>query len=772
MSTLRGWLLDLYSDDRRGLVLWILGDDGQRYQLLHDFPVTFYAGGEIMKLRDLWTRLKDSQILHTKARVQKADSTGRKYDLLAITVRNPAYAVRMFKDVEAQFPQLDYFDCDIPLQLRFSAKYDVFPMSHCEIEVEGSQAISLKVLDSRWELFPKRPVLKLLRMFPDTDPFHEKPSLLHLQSETSKHEVPLKSASFLVETLGDLIQAEDPDLILSDWGDTWIFPLVRKILKKQPHLEFNPNRDKLMRPRELKEISYQSYGHVMHRGEQTHLRGRWHIDRHNGMAYGEYGVPGAIEQAQMTGVPVQEMARKSPGAGITAMFTLTSLRRGVLVPNEKLHVETPKTLRQLFVADKGGLIYQPTLGLHKNVVQIDYSSMYPSIMALWNVSPETVGTASQMVKMVPELQIPIDQSRPGLVSETLGPLLEKRLAMKHMLSKMDKETVDYAILDSRNSSLKWLLVVCFGYQGYKNFREGRIEAHEAITAFSRAALLRTMRIVESKGYRVLHMYVDSLWMKRPDERPISIQEEQEVLDSVQADIGLPISTEARYRWVAFLPSRSNPEVPVPNRYFGELDDGEFKVRGTASRRHDTPPLLTQLESEILLCLSDQGTGNLAARVGEVVDLLRERIGKLRRLEIPLEQLVVQVNVSRPPSEYKMRSSAAIAGQQLEAEGRKVPAGKLVRFVYVRGVPRVHAWDSQEKLDHGRLDVGRYIELIIRMAGSLLQPIGVTEQKLQAWAVDNAWYGASPAEFALGRDCDELPLLEFPVRLMVEENAKI
>lgn len=753
MTRLRGWLLDLYADDLRGLVVWVLGEDGQRYQLLHDFPVSFYASGNPETLRELWVYLRSHKILNRRERVRKADSTGREYDLLAITVLNPAYVARLFRYVEKRFPQLDYFNCDLSLTLHFAAAYDVFPMSHCELEVERGRIRSLRPLDDRWAIYQHRPTLKVLRIFPDADPRRERPSRLHVQSEQRSYEIPLTSARELVNRLGELIDAEDPDLVMTDYGDTWLFPLLRRILAKHPQLQFNPNRDKSRPPRHLKANSYYSYGHVVYRGEQTHFFGRWHIDRHNGMSYGEYGAPGAIEQANMCGVPVQEMARKSPGAGITAMFTLTSLRRGVLVPNEKLHVERPKTLRQLFVADKGGLIYQPTLGLHRNVLQIDYSSMYPSIMHLWNVSPETVGVAGQMVRKVPEIDIAIDQSKPGVVAETLGPLLQKRLAMKAMLKEMDPESIEYKLLDARNSSLKWLLVVCFGYQGYKNFREGRIEAHEAITAFSRAALFRTMRIAEALGYQVLHMYVDSLWLKRADERPISAEEERELLRQVEEQVGLPISTEARYRWVAFLPASTDPEVPVPNRYFGELEDGSFKVRGTASRRHDTPPLLMEIEAEILKCMVS-GAGS---QVGEVVERLQERVRQLRALEVPLDQLVVRVNMSRPPEEYRVRSSAAVAGQQLQREGKKVAAGQLVRYVYVRGFPRVYAWDSFQPLDMRRLDVQRYIELTLRMAASLLQPLGVTEAMLWDWVVHKAWYGPGPERFLPGKR-EALPLL--------------
>ncbi len=56
------------------------------------------------------------------------------------------------------------------------------------------------------------------------------------------------------------------------------------------------------------------------------------------MSFDEYGLEGAMEQTLVTGLGVQEMARKSPGAGITAMQMLTALRSNVLVPMTKVRL--------------------------------------------------------------------------------------------------------------------------------------------------------------------------------------------------------------------------------------------------------------------------------------------------------------------------------------------------------------------------------------------------------------------------------------------------
>ena len=104
------------------------------------------------------------------------------------------------------------------------------------------------------------------------------------------------------------------------------------------------------------------------------------------MSFGEYELEGAMEQVRVTGIGVQKMARKSPGADITDMQMLTALRNNIMVPHQKQQIEGTKTLAELIRADHGGLIYQPIIGLHGNVAQIDFSSMYPAIMVKHNIS--------------------------------------------------------------------------------------------------------------------------------------------------------------------------------------------------------------------------------------------------------------------------------------------------------------------------------------------------------------------------------------------------
>jgi hypothetical protein len=45
---------------------------------------------------------------------------------------------------------------------------------------------------------------------------------------------------------------------------------------------------------------------------------------------------------------------------------------------------------------------------------------------------------------------------------------------------------------------------------------------------------------------------------------------------------------------------------------------------------------------------------------------------------------------------------------------------------------VHAWDLPQALDPKRVDLARYRTLLLRAAGSVLQPLGVDEQQVRFW----------------------------------------
>lgn len=733
-----GWLFDLYAQ-RDGIVLWLVGEDKKPRSFTQSFQITFYAGGPFHRLRELWKFLQEKPV--TLSRTQRVDLHEGLQDVLEVNVLAPSSFDELFREAHQCFPDLLYYDVDIPLILRYAANYGVFPLGHSRVEVkEGWKISKITPLDTPWELAPKLPDLRILQLRPDVDPSHAQPKFLLVSFERFKYSLSFDDPRRLLSSLNGVLRQFDPDVILTSYGDTWLFSYLEEMSAKTK-IPFHPNRDPAKPIHRKKEISFVNYGQAHYRGEQVHLFGRWHVDDQNCMTFGDYGLTGAIEQARVTGLPVQEIARRSPGAGIAAMQNLTALRRGVLVPYQQQKGEVPKTYNQLLISDRGGLVFEPLSGLFPHVAIIDFMSMYPSIIVQYNVSPETVGVEEPEAFQITEMGIRIS-SREGLVPAALRPMVKRRIEIKRCLKEMDRNDERYFRYKAYSQALKWLCVVAYGRLGFANSTFGRLNSHEVVSFIGRKLVIKAKEIAEDHGFTVIHAYVDSLFISKPE----ATKEEdfRALLDEIEQETKLSIEVEDIFSWMAFVCSRQNPHLSVANRFFGLKQDGEYKIRGLACRREDTPLFVAEAQRNILQILANRNDSNqLINLLPDILQMLQKRISALNQRQVPLAELVVTQTLSRELDEYRVKSSAARAADQLRAIGRNVCMGQKIHFIHTRTQVGVHAWDLPQPLDPTFVDSVKYRELLFRAVHEVLQPLGVTETVLRNWLFSKASYLMPP-----------------------------
>ena len=729
-----GWLFDLYAR-KDGIVVWLVGEDKKPHAFTQPFPVTFYAAGPFHRLRQLWEFLRDKPV--QLQRTQRRDLHEGMKDVLQVDVLDTTSFDKLFREVNQRFPDLLYFDTDIPLILRYSAEVGNFPLGYCKVEVEQGRTISrITPLDTPWELDPKLPDLRVLELRPDENPSHAPPKCLSVQFDRFKYRLPLDNPRELLFTLNGILRQYDPDVFLTSFGDTWLFSHLEKI-SRDTGIPFNPNRDLSKSILRKQDVSFVNYGQAHYRSEQVHLFGRWHVDDQNCMTFADYGLTGAIEQARVTGLPVQEIARRSPGAGIAAMQTLTALKWNILVPYQQQKGEVPKTYNELVASDRGGLVFEPLQGIFPNVAIIDFMSMYPSIIVEYNISPETVGVDEEDAFFIPEMGIKIS-SHEGLIPAALRPMVEKRIKIKRILKMMDKSDARYVRYEAIKNALKWLCVVAYGRLGFANSTFGRINSHEVVSFIGRKMLLKAKEIAEDHGFTVLHAYVDSLFISRPD--VVTEEDLRPLLDDVEKTTKLPIEVEEVYSWMAFVSSRQNPNISVANRFFGLKPDGEYKLRGIACRREDIPLFVAVMQLQILQILSqEKDPVRIANLFPEVLNLVQEKLHALNSGILPIQDLLVTQTLSRELIEYRVPSPVAHAANQLHALGRNVRMGQKIQFLYTRTKEGVHAWDLPWQIQSSHLDTIRYKELLLRAVYEILQPLGVSENVLRNWLFSQASY---------------------------------
>jgi len=412
---------------------------------------------------------------------------------------------------------------------------------------------------------------------------------------------------------------------------------------------------------------------------------------------------------------------------------------------------------------------------------------------------------------VPEAGYWICGARRGIVPATLAPLLEKRRRYKRL--KVEKLKVERGearsgqeeglrsseagcpmpalsgglpaesgappaelaeIYEARQKAIKWILVTCFGYLGYRNARFGRIEAHEAVTAFGREKLLQAKEIAEARGWRVLHGLTDCLYLAEKSESGMrnpepetgnakyAVRNEEyeispiprfshspfhrftvppapshespacltpsaphltELCEEITRATGVEMAIEGVYRWVCFLPSRLRPNVSVPNRFWGVFTDGKVKVRGLLLRKHDTPEVIREAQRKALEYLAQFETLEEArAHRADVEALFEGYAEQIRSGHLSLEALAFKRRLTRALEDYRAKTPVSVSLWKLRNAGIRLEAGQFLRYLIVDAkapTPEERYLPLELCADDTPYDVEKYLELLKEARAEIL-----------------------------------------------------
>ena len=775
------WVLDAYPDRRTNkMVLWLTGQRGTRKLCFDYLPDFFIQAGE--REMERARRYFSNRKLYGCETVERRLRLGsdRLTRVLQVTPRTLGLHLRAARaaDFFGGFGRFRFYNLDIDLPQRFLAEQGLFPLARVRYPRSGRSEEGRGTGNEAWTAPPSSRTNGNDSAAPPSsrndrnggngwcDLVDNQLSVHYLLPKLRVAELTvsvkkrgllpafedaLLSARICGEELsGDeedilkgvvaALRKKDPDVLVTDGGDSFVLPYLYHRARKLGLEDFHLGREGQSSAPGRKEKSHFSYGRILYRPAAYYLHGRLHIDKDSSFLYQEGDLEGILELTRMSGIGFQRMARSSPGTAISAMEVNFVLREGGLVAWKKNLPEDFKSMRCLLSTDRGGFIYEPEPGVHEQVLEVDFASMYPHIMVIHNISPETVNcdcctprenerdvgdvgdvrdvrvcavdadgrrdemtgrsvsptaqtltslsptapnvpyvphvpSSSPIARRVPGINYWTCEKRLGLIPKILEPIVRRRMELKKLKRKAGDRW------DRRSRCLKPLLVTCFGYTGYKNAPFGRIECHETINAHGREILLESSRIAERRGFRVIHGIVDSMWLQGPLER------RAELIDEIAKTSGIPLSEEGVYKWLVFLPNKCSG-VGALNRYYGLFENNEFKLRGIALRKHDTPGLVRGLEAGMLEVLAKAGgAAEFVERIPEAIDVLRKVAGRVLDGACAPEELILTKRVSRAVEEYVQFNDTFCALKQLKEEGLKVPPGDTVKYVVTDSTAR-------------------------------------------------------------------------------------
>ena len=771
-TTTTGWLFDAYPQGDK-MIFWIKHEKNDKISRLEDssWSHSIYVASD--NKNDLTSVAKNERLSsfikhHEFVKKYEKIIDGTKSEVLKLNLTDPSQAQNLAKCIMlgGRFGQFRPYNVDILPAQSYFYEHNIFPLVFCEVTMSrdinssnGSRLTwSCKKYDDVWSTDYRLPKFKTIHLSikprkqeGKLSKFTDKIDSISIRNGNEIIEIDGTDDTQILFSLTKMMSALDPDFVFTEDGDSFGFPYLAHRAQVNDCsnilvLGREPSRATTRKP--VKDgTTYFSYGRMHYRPSSTQLFGRVHIDTHNSFILDEAGMAGLCEVARVCRMPLHKASRATIGRCMSSLQCYHASINDILIPWKSAFAEHFKTYSQLFVGDRGGMIFEPQVGVHEQVGELDFSSLYPSIMFAKNLSGETVVcTCCPESKLrVPELGWNICEKRIGIVPRSLEILLKKRSQYKQLLNSPQIDPKTKQVYHARQGSLKWILVTSFGYLGYSNSKFGNIDAHIATCAFDRRVLLKGVRVAESHGFRVLHGIVDSIWIIK---QGATYEDYLKLKETIEQNTDCAISFEGIYKWIAFSHSKRNNNhdrissmhIPVPNRYFGVFEDDDnnnnninrcLKVRGLEMRRHDNPIFFDKFQAEVLNVIAKGNTiEEVRMLMPQVKDVLDRHVQLLKDQTVPLQELVFIKQLSKDSDRYVVNTIENAALRQLATEGKTLRAGEVLEYVITNYYNNNKSFSKRatpiemvdNKTTSGTVyDARRYVELLVEVAQSITTP---------------------------------------------------
>jgi DNA polymerase elongation subunit (family B) len=353
---------------------------------------------------------------------------------------------------------------------------------------------------------------------------------------------------------------------------------------------------------------------------------------------------------------------------IRSMLNTYYRSHNILIPNPE-ELNLGDTRKQV----TGALAIGPEPGTYFNMHVLDFESLYPGCIDVFNLSYETIQCSHPECQknLVPgQPNIHVCTKRRGIYSALVGALRDLRLQIYKPETRKAGEAEGNMLAASR--LLKMFLVSCYGVtiriHGLASPLLG-----ETITAYGRFVLQSTWDLAKGMGLAPKYGDTDSVFLDNPSE---------EATWKLIHEIGSRFRLELAYDRIYSVCVLSTIKA-----YFGILPNGETEIKGLAITKSNSPRFF---QATFQQCLTQLAEGRRSPTEFEtakqhLTDIVAEATQQLRSRSVSLADLEYRVELREEPAE-KLRSKRLAQPYQaawlLEWKGKRPNRGDTIGFVKV------------------------------------------------------------------------------------------
>jgi len=294
--------------------------------------------------------------------------------------------------------------------------------------------------------------------------------------------------------------------------------------------------------------------------------------------------------------------------------------------------------------------------------------MYPNLMILYNLSPDTYVHPGDRVKddacwIIEGLGHRFKKTPPGLYKTALANLISSRNSLKTKLSNQSLSASEIRLLRERERAVKVITNACYGYAGWTGARWYIRQVAESAAALGRKTIMELIDRCQAIGLTVIYADTDSVFVTH-DEKKV-----ESLLRWVNDNLRMDIRPDKTYERVLFTEAKK--------RYAGLLTDGTIDIVGMEVVRGDWSEIARKVQENVIELILRE------ASPAKAKEYVLKAIDELRRGKVSMADLVIWKSLTKPIEEYKVRAPHVEAAKRYLSAGRELLPGDKIGYVITK-----------------------------------------------------------------------------------------
>ncbi len=381
-----------------------------------------------------------------------------------------------------------------------------------------------------------------------------------------------------------------------------------------------------------------------------------------------------FELSKISGQLLFDVSRMSYSQLVESFLTKKAHYLGEVIPNQPKFDEI---LRRKQFTFAGGYVKEPIGGIHKNIAVVDFRSLYPSIIATFNISPETLNCSCCRDNgfKVPESNFWFCKKKKGFVSSVIRELLKERWEIKKRMKKLKEDSKKYHLLNTRQQVVKIITNATYGYFGFPASKWYCKECAQSAASWGRSLIRRVMEKA-SENFVVVYGDTDSAFLKPKEKKEKTLKKDiEKFLEKINKALPgiIELDLQGFYKRGIFIP-RGLIKGTAKKRYALLDEKGKLLIRGLETVRKDWCNLAKELQRKVLEFVLKKED------IKGAIKYTQKTISKLKSRKISLRDLVIYEQLTKPIEKYKSLSPHLACAKKMKEKGEEVEPGTIIMFV--------------------------------------------------------------------------------------------